>query len=1447
MSKVASLLFGSPVAPESVVGETLERATAKQDFTNLSVRQRLEEDIDNESPPTDYEAFTRSPLATWIEDNLGITEDDGRLVRATPQSITGTNGVARELTALTNADQKACERAIQRWLLQGQRITRPDGRFSVFAFRLHQFISKGDTVYASAQRPKDRFISLNPQTRLKHEDETAIYPLVFCRACGQDYYSVVRNTRPNGDTSYEPAALADQNPDEDHVIESGYLMVSDDEPWPSNDAEALERVPDEWKEVDGRVKSYQRKSIPRLFRVSAAGWESDIGTPVPFIRAPFKFCLSCGISYGGRSSSEFSKLGTLGSEGRSTATTLLTMSAIRHLRAAEDLPKQAQKVLSFTDNRQDASLQAGHFNDFVQVVQQRGALLRALRAAGGTGVRHDELPQQVFDALGLDFDEYARTKDLILAARDVTNAAFRDVIEYRVYVDLQRGWRLTAPNLEQCGLLEVDYQSLKDLCETDDYWAAEAMHPALVDASAEERYNVTKALLDWMRRELAISATNLKRQEQEQLKRKSSQLLEGSWALDENEQLTYARVLFPRSRGGSDPRLYAFISGRGPYGSYLRRITTFPDHQTKISVEDSEHIIKSLLRLLTRAGIVVEAIPPREDGDLPGYQLSAAAMIWKAGDGATPFHDPIRVPNPPADGGEANDFFVDLYSTVADIDPVSPEWMQKRFAGLEAAEHTAQVQNEDRLERERRFRAADLPLLFCSPTMELGVDIAELNAVNMRNVPPTPANYAQRSGRAGRSGQPALVFTYCSKASQHDQYFFRRPHLMVSGQVTPPRLDMANEDLVRSHVQALWLTESGLNLKRSLVDVLELSTDPPGFLPSVEAHLDDQHARQRALTAAKEVLADLDTELSSSSWWSAEWLERQLNSLRKAFEQACKRWIGLYTSARQTADRNSAIAQDHSRSPLERDRAKRIRAEAERQLNLLFADERITQSDFYSYRYFATEGFLPGYSFPRLPLSAFIPGVGRDGQGRFVSRPRFLAISEFGPRSFVYHEGARFQITRVILPAQARTDPATPALETETIKRCTNCGYLHHVDDKANPDRCEYCAELLTDPRRGMFRLQNVSTQRRQRINSDEEERQRRGFELETSVRFSERDGRLSKTDATVAVGGAPVLNLTYGDTADIWRINLGERRRKEVNRHSFVIDVETGDWARSQTEVVIDPDSPESQLKATQRVIPYVQDYRNCLILEPAAELAIEEMATLGAALKNAIQVVFQLEDQELMAEPLPNEKQRRSILLVEAAEGGAGVLRRLVDEPNAVARVARAALDILHFDPDSGNDLQWPPGADLEEQCSVACYDCLLSYRNQPDHLLVDRHLIVDLLTSLTRATTTPAVLKELRTQSSLEEQFLAYLDKRSLRRPDESQVLIEAAQTRVDFLYWEAYTAVFIDGPFHDYEDRVAADETASSALRDLGYSVVRFGHRDDWASIVAEYPDIFGTLS
>ena len=83
------------------------------------------------------------------------------------------------------------------------------------------------------------------------------------------------------------------------------------------------------------------------------------------------------------------------------------------------------------------------------------------------------------------------------------------------------------------------------------------------------------------------------------------------------------------------------------------------------------------------------------------------------------------------------------------------------------------------------------------------------------------------------------------------------------------------------------------------------------------------------------------------------------------------------------------------------------------------------QSDFYSYRYFASEGWLPGYSFPRLPLSAYIPARRGKGSDEYLSRPRFIAISEFGPQALVYHEGSVYRVNRVMIPVSADIDPTT--------------------------------------------------------------------------------------------------------------------------------------------------------------------------------------------------------------------------------------------------------------------------------------------------------------------------------------------------------------------------------------------------------------------------------------
>ena len=56
------------------------------------------------------------------------------------------------------------------------------------------------------------------------------------------------------------------------------------------------------------------------------------------------------------------------------------------------------------------------------------------------------------------------------------------------------------------------------------------------------------------------------------------------------------------------------------------------------------------------------------------------------------------------------------------------------------------------------------------------------------------------------------------------------------------------------------------------------------------------------------------------------------------------------------------------------------------------------------------------------------------GREEFVSRPCFLAVSEFGPGAIIYHEGSRYRVTRVLLSVQEGGE------RTTTAKFCGNCG-----------------------------------------------------------------------------------------------------------------------------------------------------------------------------------------------------------------------------------------------------------------------------------------------------------------------------------------------------------------------------------------------------------------------
>lgn len=1444
VARVASLLFGATVNSEHVIGETLSRTTPDHDLSDQAFLEKLRGRVADESatPSNRFQEFVEDPLSTWIESTFGIRQETGtgRLVRVPPRQVRGEYGAASELSQATRLSEDRCAAVIEGQLIASYGSEpNPDTGFPVFAFRLHQFISRGDTVYSTLEPESDRHITVQGQQFVPGDRSRVLLPLVFCRECGQEYYCVrVAQDPETRARVFSPRELNDRLSNEESQAAFIYINVSD--PWPSDGTDLLQRLPDDWIEEHRgalRIKRDRQQSLPRPLRVGPDATESKEGTDCYLISAPFRFCLHCGVAYGFRQTSDFAKLASLGTEGRSTATTILSLAAIRYLQRDESLEQQARKLLSFTDNRQDASLQAGHFNDFVEIGLLRSALFRAVSAAGEDGIRHDELVQSVFDSLALPIDLYAADPGVRFQALDDTKRALRMVLAYRLYRDLQRGWRITSPNLEQCGLLEIEYASLTELSEAADVW--EGRHPALVSALPETRRRIGRTLLDLMRRELAIKVDVLDQLVQERIQQQSSQRLRSPWAIDENEKMEHAAVLYPRSRGARDYGGHFFLSPRGGFGQFLGRASTFPDLGGKLSLEDKQTICCDLLEALRVAGLVEVAAEPTNGEDVSGYQLPASALIWKAGDGTRAFHDPIRVPRAPSEGGRTNPFFIQHYRDIA-----------AEGKGLEAREHTAQVQYEDRRDREDRFREGRLPILYCSPTMELGVDIAQLNAVNLRNIPPTPANYAQRSGRAGRSGQPAIVFSYCTTYSPHDQYFFRRPQLMVSGAVTPPRLDLANEDLVRAHVHSLWLARTGLDLGSSLRAILDLSEEPPplNLLPSVRDAIANTSARDRARADAERVLASIASELEQADWYSERWLDEVLNQVERRFDETCDRWRGLYRAALRQRDLQHRIISDASRNADDKQKARRLRAEAEAQLDLLTEARSAIESDFYSYRYFASEGFLPGYNFPRLPLSAYIPGR-RVHRHEFVSRPRFLAISEFGPRAIIYHEGSRYRINRVILTPERDTEG--DEIVTSAVKQCTHCGYLHPSHTGQGPDLCERCnlpLELILAP---LFRLQNVSTKRADKINSDEEERLRMGYEIKTGVRFAEYGGRPSQRTASILEGETPLATLTYGHAATLWRINFGWRRRAQQEERGFVLDIERGYWQSSSR---IDPDDEDDPLSArTRRVIPFVEDRRNCLLFEPAISLDEARMASLDAALKRGIQVEYQLEESELGSEPLPAITDRRLLLLYEAAEGGAGVLRRLLDDNDALRRVARQALQICHFDPDTGEDLRRANGA--REDCEAACYDCLMSYTNQPDHRLLDRKLIRELLLQLAGANVdaSPVALSrgdhlaQLLRQcaSDLERDWLRFIEERGLRLPSHAQRFVESCRTRPDFTYGECQTVVYVDGPHHEYPERRERDATQTERMEDSGYTVIRFAASDDWVATVTRFPSVFGT--
>jgi hypothetical protein len=886
------------------------------------------------------------------------------------------------------------------------------------------------------------------------------------------------------------------------------------------------------------------------------------------------------------------------------------------------------------------------------------------------------------------------------------------------------------------------------------------------------------------------------------------------------------------------------LGARSAIARYLRSRRTWGIDEN-LSADDVEKLIGSIVAALR--GHILRIV--ERNGQPFGLQIMVSALRWRLGDGNPPPPDPVRgkslhLRREDETRRHANAYFAALYQQALDGDG---QQRKRQFKGLLTAEHTGQVKADRREVRERLFNSGELPILFCSPTMELGVDIKDLSVVHMRNVPPTPANYAQRSGRAGRGGKAALVIAFASHGNVHDRYFFQKAQDMIAGVVAPPRIDIVNKELVEAHLQSTWLSIVKPGLGQSIAEVLDLDKLGHPLRGDLAEQLKfTEQSLQETLAAFSEVIASCGPELAQAHWYSQAWLEHIARSAPQRFDDAFRRWRELYKAATEQRDSARKIIDNPRAARKDRDIAEQREREAKREIQLLLNNGDSTETDFYVYRYLGTEGFLPGYNFPRLPVRALV-ATGDHAQA--IDRPRFIGLVEFGPGNMLYHEGRKHRIASVVVPAGGIEDRLTRA------KLCNCCGYVHPRDE-ADFDLCVHCGTRLDGATsqypQSLFHQPTVRAQRWTRITSEEEERIREGYL--TTTHFRSGGGAVRERRTLTEPGTCKtILSALYLPQAELWRINHGWRKSSE--RVGFIIDSATGRW-RSRDDAD-EGDNGRSSVSGglMTGIRPFVTDGRNLLLMRPISEQANHEefLKSLAYALRRALQIEYQIEEREVAIELIGREE-NENLLFWEAAEGGIGVWERLIAEPREFRGLAARALEILHFDPLSGDALP-----DWEERCTAACYDCLLSYSNQPDHRYLDRHKVRDFLLALSRSEVAPAadgpsfdeqyrrLLGLIDPGSIFEHAFLEYLYKNELRLPDHAQhTPADGIPVQPDFYYEREGVpgvCIFIDGPQHDEPTQAEGDRAVREALMDQGFRVIAIRYARSIGDQVLEHLDIF----
>ena len=371
--------------------------------------------------------------------------------------------------------------------------------------------------------------------------------------------------------------------------------------------------------------------------------------------------------------------------------------------------------------------------------------------------------------------------------------------------------------------------------------------------------------------------------------------------------------------------------------------------------------------------------------------------------------------------------------------------------GMSVEEHTAQWAPDKASKIQDEFVRGKLNVLSCSTTFEMGVDVGDVQAVMMRNVPPRASNYVQRSGRAGRRQNSAALVVTMAQLRSHDRTYFADPMPMINGRISPPAIHLSNTPILRRHAHSVAFAA----FQRHTVDI--------GAEPA---------------TKVGEFFGGMATNCGVDALRA--WLETKPNHLRESLERILPETV----ASNLAVSRWGWVSALYDRDESEPTFGWMQRAHEDVKEDLSALDEMISeafaqQKGGYGDRlksvkrgletrqllgFLASRNILPKYGFPIDVVNLELSDASQRSRELELDRDLRVAIREYAPAETVVAGGRLWKAEGIRLP------PKGERLPEYHWKVCSDCKAFRLQIESVSPD-CPRCGSNKTKPHNGSGRF----------------------------------------------------------------------------------------------------------------------------------------------------------------------------------------------------------------------------------------------------------------------------------------------------------------------------------------------------------------------------------------